>query len=150
MFDKIIHLSLKYRLFIISVATILVVYGIMTARHLPVDVLPDLNRPMVTVMTEALNLAPEEVETQVTIPLERSLSGVPGLVRLRTVSGIGLSIIFLEFDWNSDVYRQRQLVSERLATITSELPANTIPIMTPISSIMGEIMLLEYLLKKQK
>lgn len=142
MFDKIIHLSLKYRLFIISVATILVVYGIITARHLPVDVLPDLNRPMVTVMTEALNLAPEEVETQVTIPLERSLSGVPGLVRLRTVSGIGLSIIFLEFDWNSDVYRQRQLVSERLATIASELPANTTPIMTPITSIMGEIMLL--------
>lgn len=142
MFDKIIHFSLKYRLFVISVATILVVYGALTARNLPVDVLPDLNRPMVTVMTEALNLAPEEVETQVTIPLERSLSGVPGLVRLRTVSGIGLSIIFLEFDWDSDVYRQRQLVSERLLTITSELPANTVPIMTPITSIMGEIMLL--------
>ncbi|MFN7366037.1 MAG: efflux RND transporter permease subunit [Alphaproteobacteria bacterium] len=142
MFDKIIHFSLKYRLFIICVASILVAYGIITARHLPVDVLPDLNRPMVTIMTESAGLAPEEVETQITIPLERSLSGVPGLVRLRTVSGIGLSIIFLEFDWNSDVYRQRQLVSERLATITNELPSNAVPIMTPITSIMGEIMLL--------
>src|SRR5689334_7255325 len=113
MFDKLIHFSLKNRLFVIICAAFLMIYGIFTARHLPVDVLPDLNRPTVTIMTEAPGLAPEEVESQVTVPLERSLSGVAGLTRLRSVSGIGLSIVYLEFDWGSDIYRQRQLVSER-------------------------------------
>jgi CzcA family heavy metal efflux pump len=142
MFDKLIHFSLKNRLFVIICAFFLMVYGIFTARHLPVDVLPDLNRPTVTIMTEASGLAPEEVESQVTIPLERSLSGVAGLTRLRSVSGIGLSIVYLEFDWGSDIYRQRQLVSERLSATGSSLPNGLTPIMTPITSIMGEIMLI--------
>jgi CzcA family heavy metal efflux pump len=142
MFDKLIHFSLKNRLFVIICAVFLMIYGIFTARHLPVDVLPDLNRPTVTIMTEASGLAPEEVESQVTIPLERSLSGVAGLTRLRSVSGIGLSIVYLEFDWGSDIYRQRQLVSERLSATGSSLPNGLTPIMTPITSIMGEIMLI--------
>jgi CzcA family heavy metal efflux pump len=142
MFDKLIHFSLKNRLFVIICAVFLMIYGIFTARHLPVDVLPDLNRPTVTIMTEAPGLAPEEVESQVTIPLERSLSGVAGLTRLRSVSGIGLSIVYLEFDWGSDIYRQRQLVSERLSATGTSLPNGLTPIMTPITSIMGEIMLI--------
>jgi CzcA family heavy metal efflux pump len=142
MFDKLIHFSLKNRLFVIISAIILMVYGIYTARELPVDVLPDLNRPTVTIMTEAPGLAPEEVESQVTIPLERALSGVAGIGRLRSVSGVGLSIVYLEFDWGCDIYRQRQLVSERLATTGPSLPLGLAPIMMPITSIMGEIMLI--------
>jgi CzcA family heavy metal efflux pump len=142
MFDKLIHFSLKNRLFVIICAAFLMIYGIFTARQLPVDVLPDLNRPTVTIMTEAPGLAPEEVESQVTIPLERSLSGVAGLARLRSVSGVGLSIVYLEFNWGSDIYRQRQLVSERLSATSASLPTGTTPIMTPITSIMGEIMLI--------
>lgn len=142
MFDGLIHFSLKNRLFVILCGAILMVYGLFVARHLPVDVLPDLNRPTVTLMTEAPGLAPEEVESQVTIPLERSLSGVAGLTRLRSVSGIGLSIVYLEFDWGVDIYRQRQLVSERLTTTQSDLPVGITPTMTPVTSIMGEIMLL--------
>jgi HME family heavy-metal exporter len=142
MFDHLIHFSLKNRLFVVIIAMFLLIYGIFTARQLPVDVLPDLNRPTVTIMTEAHGLAPEEVESQVTVPLERSLSGVAGLTRLRTVSGVGLSIVFLEFDWASDIYRQRQLVSERLSSMGSSLPSGFTPTMTPITSIMGEIMLI--------
>jgi CzcA family heavy metal efflux pump len=142
MFDRLIHFSLTNRLFIILCAAFLIVYGLYSAHQLPIDVLPDLNRPTVTIMTEAPGLAPEEVESQVTIPLERSLSGISDLTRLRSVSGVGLSIMYLEFNWNSDIYRQRQLVSERIATIDSSLPSGLTPVMMPITSIMGEIMLI--------
>jgi HME family heavy-metal exporter len=142
MFDKLINFSIQNKLIVIISAIILMLYGIFNAQKLPIDVLPDLNRPTVTIMTEASGLAPEEVESQVTIPLERSLSGISGLVRLRSVSGVGLSIIYLEFDWDSDIYRQRQFVSERLVTIGSSLPHGFEPMMTPITSIMGEIMLI--------
>jgi len=142
MFDKLIHFSLKNRLFVVISAVILIIYGVYTIHQLPVDVLPDLNRPTVTIMTEAPGLAPEEVESQVTIPLERSLSGVPGLARLRSISGVGLSIVYLEFDWGSDIYRQRQFVSEGLASTGSFLPTGLTPLMMPLTSIMGEIMLI--------
>lgn len=141
MLNKLIQFSLSQRPLILAFALVVFILGLKTARELPVEVLPDLTKPTVTILTEAPGFSPEEVETLVTIPLENSLMGVTGVTRLRSVNDIGLSLVFIEFDWGTDIYQARQFVQERLAGASESLPESVSPYMTPVASLMGNIML---------
>ena len=141
MFTFIVDASLKSRLLVLAAAVVLVVYGSFVLPRLPVDVFPDLNRPTVVLMSEAEGLAPQEVEQLVTYPIETAMGGIPGAVRVRSTSGVGLSIVYIEFGWDAEIYRARQQVAERLAGVQGRLPHGVQVQMGPISSIMGEIML---------
>ncbi|MGB3487089.1 MAG: efflux RND transporter permease subunit [Xanthobacteraceae bacterium] len=142
MFKLIVQTSLRNRLFVLAAAAVLVAYGLSVLPRISIDVFPDINRPTVNILTEAEGLAPQEVEQLVTFPIETSMNGMPGVVRVRSVSGVGLSVVYVEFDWGVDVYRARQFVSERLALIREQLPSSVNPQMGPVTSIMGEIMLI--------
>jgi len=138
MIAKLIRFSVQFRGFVLVVAGLLLLVGGLVANRTPVDVLPDLTAPSVTVLTEAMGFAPEEMELLVTFPLESVLNGAPGVRRLRSVSGAGVSVVWVEFDWGQDLYLARQIVSERLQQVDLPTEASR-PKLGPVSSVMGEI-----------
>jgi Cu/Ag efflux pump CusA len=143
MIDPLIRWSLHHRAAIIALALVLTAIGVYTARRMPVDVFPDLTAPTVTVITEAHGMAPTEVESQVTFPIEAALNGASGVRRVRSSTAVGIAVVWVEFAWGTDIYAARQIVSEKMALIASELPPETSrPVLAPISSIMGEILFL--------
>lgn len=139
MLNRLIHFSLHHRSLVLMAALLMLVFGAQTLTELPVEVLPDMTKPTVTILTEAPGLAPEEVEMLVTQPIEAAVQGVGGLDRLRSNSDVGLSLVFAEFGWGTDIYRARQFVQERLQGVA--LPSGVKAGMTPVSSLMGEILL---------
>ena len=150
MFKWLLENSLANRLLVIIASVVLMTYGAFTLTKTPVDVFPDLNKPTVTIMTESGGMAPEEVEQLITFPLETAMNGLPSVESVRSISSAGLSFLYVTFKWDTDIFRARQLVSERLSAMEDGMPAGVMPRMGPISSIMGEIMQIAIPVDSQK
>ncbi|KAF0126948.1 MAG: CzcA family heavy metal efflux protein [Elusimicrobia bacterium] len=143
MIEKILKWSLDNRALVLALGGAMLLWGGWTAARMPVDVFPDLTAPTVTVMTEAAGMAPQEVESQVTFPIESALNGAPGVRRVRSSTAVGISVVWTEFDWGTDIYAARQVVAEKLQLAAQSLPPEAArPVMTPIASVMGEVMFL--------
>ena len=150
MLNSIIRFALHQRMLVIAIALFFTGYGTFLALRMPIDVFPDLNRPRVVVMTEAPGMAPEEVEALITFPIETALNGANGVEAVRSSSGVGISVIYVEFAYNTDVFNDRQVVNERLQLVTDRLPEGVKPQLAPISSIMGQILMLGMWSQDQK
>lgn len=141
--DKLIQWALSNRALVLLAAALLLVFGAFTVTRMPVDVFPDLTAPTVTVITEAHGMVPTEVESQVTFPIEAALNGASGVRRVRSSTAVGITVVWVEFDWGTDIRAARQIVSEKVALVANELPPEVErPILAPVSSIMGEILFL--------
>ena len=150
MLNRLIILSLRQRVLVVVMTAMVVLYGLIAIPKMDVDVLPDLNRPVVTIMTEAHGMAPKETEALVSLPIETVMNGATGVQRVRSASSAGFSIVFVEFDWSMDIYRARQIVNEKLQLAQVRLPQGSVASLTPISSIMGEVMLISVSSKSGK
>ncbi len=141
--DKLIQWALSNRVVVIVAALLLTVFGIHTVTRMPVDVFPDLTAPTVTVITEAHGMSPTEVETQITFPIETAVNGASGVRRVRSATAVGISVVWVEFEWGTDIRNARQIVSEKISGVTGDLPPEgERPMLAPQSSIMGEILFL--------
>lgn len=142
MLNAIISLALKNRLLVVTLALLISCVGVFLTKEMSIDVLPNLNRPTVVIMTEAHAMVPEDVEQLVTLPIEQVLNGATGVETVRSTSGLGLSVVKVEFGWGSDIYINRQIVMEKLPLAKTRLPKGVDPIMAPISSIMGQVQII--------
>src|SRR5687767_7203405 len=141
MIDGLIRWSLAHRAVVLAAAAVFFVWGVWTALRMPLDVLPDLTAPTVTVLTEAPGMDPLEIESLVTFPIESSLNGAAGVRRVRSATAVGVAVVWVEFDWGQDIARARQTVTEKLSLVSGTLPPGVEPpFLAPVSSIMGEVL----------
>ena len=138
---RLIQWSIDHHWMVLAFSVLLAGAGVWTASQMPVDVFPDLTAPTVTILTEGQGMAPEEMETLVTFPIEAAINGASDVRRVRSATAVGIAVVWVEFDWGTDIFRARQIVAEKLALVSGSLPPQAErPILAPISSIMGEIL----------
>src|SRR6266545_3082163 len=141
MIDRLIRWSLHYRAVVVALSIAFLAWGLYVAREMPLDVLPDLTAPTVTILVEGKGMVPTEMESLVTFPIESALNGSAGVRRVRSATAVGVAVIWVEFDWGEDIHRARQIVTEKVNLVSGSLPPGVErPYLAPISSIMGEVL----------